>query len=91
VNKITDIVIATQLSTCFAAFFTYIAHLIENGSILNANWMWAVYVLMGFAMTFMLVPHIICKDKEHDPFADITITESGHLKAKNNDSNECVF
>jgi len=60
-NKITDIVIATQLSTCFAAFFTYCAHMIENGSWLNPNWLFAVYILLAFAMTFMLVPHIICK------------------------------
>ena len=65
-NNVKDIVIATQLSTCFAAFFTFIAHLIENGSILNDNWMWAVYVLMSFAFIFMLFPHIIShKADEH--------------------------
>jgi hypothetical protein len=58
-NRVTDIVIATQLCTAIAALFTFLAHLIENGTILNPNWMFAVYVLMFFACLFMLFPHII--------------------------------
>jgi hypothetical protein len=58
-NNVKDIVIATQLSTAVAAAVTYCAHIIENGTILNANWLWAVYVLMGIAVIFMLVPHLL--------------------------------
>ena len=61
-NRITDILLTSQMSTAFAAFCTYCAHMIENGSWLNDNWMFAVYVLMIIAMFFMLLPHIICHD-----------------------------
>ena len=64
-NHITDIILTTQLATSIAAVCTYLAHLIENGSILNPNWMFAVYILMAIAMVFMLFPHLICHSRKH--------------------------
>ena len=58
-NRLTDMTIGTQLSTVIAAIATYLAHLIENGSILNPNWGFMVYVLLVIAMFFMLLPYLL--------------------------------
>jgi len=57
-NRLTDIMLGTQLCTWLSAVFMYIAHLIEHGAILNPNWHWAIYALLGIAVFFMLLPHI---------------------------------
>ena len=65
-NRITDILIATQFSTVVAFACMYLAHLIEAGHILNPNWNFAVWVLLAVAMFFMLLPHFICHDERPD-------------------------
>ena len=79
-NRITDIVIATQLSTCMAAFCTFMAHLIDNGSILNANWHFAVYVLLAIATVFMLFPHLVSHKAEARTNADLLNSVYGYEK-----------
>lgn len=80
-NRVTDIVIATQCSTVMAACCTVLAILIDNGTILNANWQFAVYVLLTVATIFMLVPHIVSHKTErtHDDTFEFTINEDGWL------------
>lgn len=63
-NRITDVILSTQLCTFFAAVCTYCAHMIERGSWLNPNWGFAVYLLLGCGTVFMLLPHLICHPKE---------------------------
>lgn len=95
-NAITDLTIATQFSTVVAAVCTYLAHLIENGTILNANWMFAVYVLLVIAMIFMLFPYVCAqktmdniehdnRDPDPDPFANVTIHSDGWMKSDTDD------
>ena len=62
-NKIQDLVIATQFSTVCAAVCTYIAHLIASGAVLNENWDFSVYLLLVIATIFMLAPHLLDTSK----------------------------
>ena len=64
-NKITDTIIATQVSTIFACIITTVAHLIDNGSILNNNWQFMVIPLVVLACLFMALPYIICQPSPH--------------------------
>jgi len=57
-NFITCVLI-TQLSTCISVALMIVAHLIGTGSILNPNWSFAIYFLLGIAMFFMLLPHLV--------------------------------
>jgi hypothetical protein len=91
VNKTIDTIIATQLASFFACVFAYLAHLIENGTILNDNWMWAVWVLMGFSVLFWLAPYLVIKPKpelsraDYEHMLDNALREarnSHHVKPK---------
>ena len=71
-NKLTNTALGTQLSTVVAAILTYVAHLIGSGSILNDNWNFMIYINLGLAMLFMILPYL-CLDKEyvsHDDYMD---------------------
>lgn len=81
-NRVTDIVIATQCSTVMAACCTVLAILIDNGTILNANWQFAVYVLLTVATIFMLVPHIVSHKTEHTTNAELLNSIYGYEKYK---------
>jgi len=71
INKLTDYVIATQLSTVFAAVCVYCAHLVASGAILNDNWDFSVYVLLTVATLFMLFPHIVGERGAHAEQVDL--------------------
>lgn len=59
-----DYIFASQLCTVISMAMMYVAHLIEAGHILNPNWNFASYLLLGTAVFFMALPHILyAKDK----------------------------
>jgi len=77
-NRITDIIVATQLSTVVAFACMYLAHLIEAGHILNPNWNFAVWVLLAVAIFFMLLPHLICHNNDRPDYAAIEAEHFGN-------------
>ena len=56
-NKITDTIVATQLTTWVAAALVYSANLIFTGELLNHNWDFAGYLGIIVATIFMLLPY----------------------------------
>jgi hypothetical protein len=65
-NKIIDIKLSTQLSTVIAMVLTYLAHIIGNGTILNDNWTFMVYVLIPMAMLFMVLPYLFSSNEDKE-------------------------
>ena len=61
-NKYLDLMIATQLTTVFAFFAAIGAHLMAEYA--NPNWQFAVYVLLGISMLFMLAPYVLFLNQE---------------------------
>lgn len=59
INKVVDSLIITQLCTCIAAGLTLTAHMISTGEILNPNWDFGIYLCIGLAMFFMMIPYIV--------------------------------
>ena len=59
-NRVTDLLLSAQLCTSIAAIFMYLAHLIENGTILNPEWKWMYIASLALAVFWMLFPHLIC-------------------------------
>jgi Na+/phosphate symporter len=62
VRKLTDLIVATQMSTSFAFFCAIGAHLVATKA--NENWQFSVYVLLVIAVLFMLFPHIVTGDND---------------------------
>lgn len=56
-NKILDLIMATQLSTSFAWMCAVGAHLVDKFA--NENWQFSVYVLLGICVIFMLAPYTL--------------------------------
>lgn len=63
-NKVTDIKLGTTLSTIASMLCMYFAHLIGNGSILNDNWNFMIYVSLVIAMFFMIFPYLFHNDTD---------------------------
>lgn len=76
-NKVTDIKLGTQLSTVFAMISMYIAHLIGNGTILNDNWNFMIYICLIISTVFMVFPYLF-----HDDTVTIGDTECIQLTNK---------
>lgn len=66
-NKTTDTIFGTQLSTGVAAALTFVAHLQSSRLLLNENWDWLAILCVITAAFFMLLPHLICHDKPELP------------------------
>ena len=67
-NRIFDIMIAVTFCTFLSCVLVYVAHLIEAGHILNPNWNFAVYFLLGIACFFMVLPYILCRNLDPSHF-----------------------
>ena len=61
-NRLTDIKLGTTLSTIVSMLCMYLAHLIGNGSILNDNWNFMIYVSLVISMIFMVFPYLFHND-----------------------------
>lgn len=62
-NKLFDLIIATQLSTSFAWMCAIGAHLVERYA--NENWQFSVWVLIVISATFSLAPYLLFTNKEN--------------------------
>lgn len=82
-NRITDLVISTQIATIVAALLTYWAHLIENGTVLNANWHFMIYILLASAVVFMLFPHLVAGGKGMPTQADMDTVNAMKAHSEN--------
>lgn len=62
-NKLVDLMLATQLSTSFAWICAIGAHL--TAKYMNDNWQFAVYFQLVLSVLFMLVPYLIYEREEN--------------------------
>lgn len=85
-NKVTDVLIASQLCTIIGCTLTFVAHLQSSGQLLNNNWDWLAILCVAIAMFFLLLPHLICHDK---PTTIINNLTSFHETMSCSDIDKC--